>query len=140
MGPPARRRTDRDRAPVTDRIRWRIVRAGPLLRLLWGTVVIALAVWAIVDVERTETASGERDAARAYQRCEQIVPTTSVVSLVLDRVPRLTAQIQREQPGLLTRGSDGRLHLDVPDCRRIYPKGAAVSSRYPDLTPTKPAP
>jgi hypothetical protein len=78
----------------------------------------------------------ERDAARTFQRCEQIEPVAIIVQLAVDTAPALREQIRRRHPEVL----DAKGHLPVPDCKRIYPLGAAVSGRYPDLTPTKPAP
>lgn len=105
-------------------------------------LVIALAAVVIIGVrsERAADRSDDRDAARAYQRCEQIVPPTQVVAVALDLVPELAARVDREIPGLLRRGADGRPHLEVPDCARVYPRGAAVSHRYPDVAPTRQAP
>lgn len=86
--------------------------------------------------KRSDDRAVERDAARTFQRCEQIEPVAIVAQLGLDAAPGLRAKVLRDRPGLL----DENGHLPVPDCRRIYPFGASVSPRYPDLTPTKPAP
>jgi hypothetical protein len=115
-----------DRHPCAERV--------PLLLALVAVVVIG------IRAELADNRADDRDAARAYQRCEQIVPPTQVVAIALDLVPALAARVDHEKPGLLRRGRDGRPHLEVPDCARVYPRGAAVSHRYPDVAPTRPTP
>ncbi|WP_210492280.1 hypothetical protein [Patulibacter sp. SYSU D01012] len=116
-----------------DRVRYWAFGA---LRVLWNLSIIGFAVWAIVSSNTRDDRAVERDAARTYQRCKQVEPIAIVAQLGLDRSPHLRAEIQRKRPDLL----DENGHLPVPDCERTYPLGAAVSHRYPDLTPTKPAP
>ncbi|MBF6618840.1 MAG: hypothetical protein ITG02_01235 [Patulibacter sp.] len=108
-------------------------------RLAWGLFVIAIAFYALWQQDRRgdrgDQVSAERDAARAYQRCEQQRPTILVVSVALDTFPPLRQAVLKEYPGALERG-----RLTVPDCAGTYPTGAAVSHRYPDLTPTRSTP
>jgi Na+-transporting methylmalonyl-CoA/oxaloacetate decarboxylase gamma subunit len=86
--------------------------------------------------KRADDRAVERDAARTYQRCEQIEPVAFVAQLALDASPEIRAKVRRAHPEYFDEGGQ----LPVPDCERIYPRGFAVSDRYPDLTPTKPAP
>lgn len=104
--------------------------------LLWVTIVGATGIFALVRGEIQSGRSDDRDAARAYQRCEQQRPTQAAVSVLLERYPDARATVRREAPGTL----DPRGHLPVPDCARIYPRGAEISHRYPDLTPTRDGP
>jgi hypothetical protein len=128
-----RRRSDRPLMSRADRARYW---AYGLLRVAWTLFIVGFGAYAIVSTNGIDDRAVERDAARTFQRCEQIEPVAIVVQLALDRAPSIRAEIRRTRPTLLDREG----HLPVPDCRRIYPLGAAVSHRYPDLTPTKPAP
>lgn len=161
---PRRRATDREGIPLRDRIRWHRKQIAATARewsnaillvvLLLAVVAAGVSVWqargasagatrAARDAaqsartqQQADDRAVERDAARTFQRCEQIEPIAVIVQLAVDTAPALRAQIRRSHPEVL----DPKGHLPVPDCARIYPLGAAVSDRYPDLTPTKPAP
>lgn len=118
------------------RVEFVLARYRVLLWVLGVAVLAGIAIRNEVIIDRSD----DRDAARAYQRCEQFVPPTTVLSSALDFYPDLAAAIQRKHPGLLTKDSRGQFHLEVPDCKRIYPRGYEASPRFPDLTPTRPAP
>lgn len=128
-----RRSSDQPRMPVKDRRRYW---AFGLLRITWTLFIIGFGAYAIKSTNGIDDRAVERDAARTFQRCEQIEPVATVVQLAVDSSGRLRELIRRDHPDVL----DPQGHLPVPDCRRIYPFGASVSDRYPDLTPTKPAP
>lgn len=114
-------------------IRW--LNAHRRIEVLPVVLIVALAVVAWRG-EHQDQQADERDAARAYQRCEQNRPVAIVAAMALDEYPAFRRAVVAAHPEALD--DDGR--LPVPDCRRIYPRGAELSARYPDLTPTRSTP
>ncbi|MCK9250655.1 MAG: hypothetical protein M0P31_16960 [Solirubrobacteraceae bacterium] len=98
---------------------------------LWVTLIGIACVWLVYRVESSRDLSTDRDIARAFQRCEQLRDLAMVQQIALDEAPWILARIRLRDPHLLA--TDGR--VPVPDCARIYPRGAGLSVRFPELAP-----
>lgn len=113
-------------------------------RLLFVAIPIVAAVYVAFESSK----SGDRDEARKYQACTQrFVSNTILRDGLLSARERLRV-MSAETDNLTLRAryeKDRTLNLrramllEIPDCRKSYPRGFAESSKYPDLVPVRPS-